>query len=76
MRAEYRKEGVDHDTTRNITLFFSVAALAVTAVTANIFLVFPALGEGFYLTALVCFLGLAARMFFRTLTVLRTFGDE
>ena len=76
MRAEYRKAGVDHDTTVNITLFFLVAALAAIALTANIFRVLPALGEGFYLIALVCFLGLAARMFFRTLTVLRTFGDE
>jgi hypothetical protein len=46
------------------------------ALALNIFHVFPARGEGLYLVALVCSLALAARMFLRTLTVLRNASVE
>ena len=57
-----------------ISLSFATAFLL--ALSANTLRVVLALSEGFYLVALVCYLGLAARMFFRTLTVLRGAGGE
>ena len=59
-----------------MTLFGLVAALGTLALVLNVFRAFPARGEGLYLLALVCSLGLAARMFLRTLAVLRTSAGE
>ena len=75
-RRAYRAPDADRDSARNFILFFAGWFLAVLALSANTLRVVPALSEGFYLVALVCYLGLAALMFFRTLTVLRGAGGE
>ena len=76
LRRVYRLPNADRDTARNIALLGSVGALGMIALALNIFRVFPARGEGLYLVALVCSLALAARMFLRTLSVLRNASVE
>ncbi len=76
MRRAYRMPNADRDTGRNIALFFAATSLAALALAANTLRVVPALSEGFYLAALVCHLGLTARMFLRTLAVLRSAEGE
>jgi hypothetical protein len=76
VRSVYRLPDVDRDTPRNFTLLGLVLASGMLALALNIFHVFPARGEGLYLVALVCSLGIAGRMFIRTLAVLRTSEGE
>jgi len=63
VRRVYQRPDVDRDTPRNFILFGFVAGFGALALAVNIFRVFPAHSEGLYLVALVCSLGLAARMF-------------
>ncbi len=77
MRRAYRMPDTDRATARSTALFIAGPQfLAALVLTANTFRVVPALSEGFYLVALVCSLALAARMFVRTLAILRTAGGE
>ncbi len=76
IRRAYREPDYDPASKLSNTLLFGAMLLALLALVANILAIAPALGEGFYLLALVCYLGLAARMFVRTLRVLRATGDE
>ena len=75
IRSIYRMPDSDSDATRNIAFFFAVALFVAIVLAVNVFDVVPTLSEGLYLLALVCYLGLSARMFYRTLTVLRTPGE-
>ena len=76
VRRAYRLPDVDRDTPRNFILVGLVGASGMLALALDIFHVFPTRGEGLYLVALVCSLGIAARMFIRTLAVLRTSEGE
>lgn len=76
MRRAYRMPDSDRDTGRSIALSFAAICLAALALAVNTLRVVPALAEGLYLTALVCNLGLTARMFLRTLAVLRSAEGE
>ncbi len=76
MRRAYRMPDADRDSGRNIGFFFAGWILAGLVLSAAALDIAPALSEGFYLVALVCYLGFAARMFARTLTVLRDAGGE
>ncbi len=75
-RRAYRMPDVDRASARSWILTIAAWFLAVLALSANTLRVVPALSEGFYLVALVCYLGLAAGAFFRTLSVLRGAGGE
>ena len=76
IRRIYLNPDTDRDTGRGFAISGAIALLEGLALAANTFRLVPALSEGFYLVALLCQLGLAARMFIRTLTVLRTAGGE
>ncbi len=76
LRRAYRMPDVDRVSAGWWIFVIGGGLLAVLALSANTLRVVPALSEGFYLVALVCYLGLAAGAFFRTLTLLRGAGGE
>ena len=76
MRRAYRAPDADRGSALSIALFYVVQILVVLVLAATTFAIGPVRGEGFYLVALICYLGMAARMFIRTLAVLRTAESE
>jgi hypothetical protein len=76
IRRIYLNPDTDRDTGRGFAITGALVLLEGLALTASTFRLVPALSEGFYLVALMCQLGLAAHIFIRTLTVLRTAGGE
>jgi hypothetical protein len=71
VRRAYKTPGYDPDRPLNRILFYLAMAVGIVALALNTFLSAPAFQEGLFLLALLLYLGLAARMFVRTLGVLR-----
>ena len=76
VRKAYKLGNYVPDKPLNVVLFFLAMAACILALTVNTFARTLAFREGFYFLALLLSLGLAARMFIRTLAVLRAAEDE